>query len=139
MIYKATREIEKAIKADELHYEIDETEHTSVVSVGFDGKVAKNLTVRFISRDDDNDFSVRCFSIANTPEEKMDVVLKAVNEANDQYRYAKFVVDEDGDINAEYDFPVAGDNIGDSATELLVRFVDIIDKCYPKFMSAIWG
>ena len=139
MIYYATRKIERAAKEKELRYSIDETDTSSVLNIGFDGDVAKNLKIRFISRDDDNDFSVRCFSIANAPEAKVDAVLKVLNDANNDYRFAKFVLDKDNDINVEYDFPQEGSDIGEAAMELVVRFVSIIDRVYPKLMAAIWG
>ena len=138
MIYKATREIESAIKAKDLRCSVSETDTTSRVFAKFDGKVAKNLEISFISSDNDNDFSVRCFSIANVPEDKMLAAMKAVNDANRNFRFVKFTLDNDRDINAEYDFPSEGENIGPAAVELLMNFVKIIDKCYPKFMTAIW-
>ena len=139
MIYQATREIERAMKAQDLHCSIHETSSSSIVEVGFNGKVAKKMTIRFISRDDDNDFAARCFAIVNVPEDKLTKLRRVVNGLNNEYRFLKFIIDEDNDLNLEFDFPVKGESVGPAAVEILIRTSNILDDCYPKLMSAIWA
>jgi len=83
--------------------------------------------------------SVRAYSIVNVQPSKKAAVMIAVNELNNQYRYVKFTLDGDNDVNAEYDLPVRCDNPGPVCTEMFVHFMKIIDKAYPTLMQAIWG
>ena len=59
---------------------------------------------------------------------------------NLKVRFLKFVMDADGDINVEYDFPVrSGDEcIGEMVFEIFVRAMSILDNEYGIFMKALY-
>ena len=95
--------------------------------------------IQFISNDDDDDVAVRVFSLLNLDESNREKLLPTINELNEQYRFVKFVCDSDGDLNLEYDFPVNGSNPAESATEMVARFVNIINEVYPVFMRKLWS
>lgn len=138
-MYKATEEIRKAFEERGLKFRVNEGEKTCSVEAGFKSGAGVNVKIRFISTDDENDVAVRAFQIVSVPEAKRDEVLKKVNELNTQYRYAKFTIDDDGDINVEYDMPVKGANVGECALEMFLRFMKIIDQALPQIMKVIWA
>jgi len=141
MIYKMTKNIYDwfQVNKPDLKVFIDEGEKTSNVWLQFGIKNGGSYRVRFISSDDDNDVSVRAYAIVSVDSAKRSKVLEAINTVNDKYRYAKFVIDEDNDINVEYDFPVRSKNVEKCASEILSRFVNIIDEAYPVIMRAVFG
>lgn len=96
------------------------------------------VDVLFVSVDDSNAVMVRLFGIiSNVEEDKIGEMLQVINECNGQYRYAKFFLDSESDINIEYDFPARTDDshIGPMACEIFVRIMRIVDECYPKLMK----
>lgn len=139
MTYQATKKIARALEERDIRYKVEETEKSSYVEVSFKGDNIRGINIKLISSDDDNDVSVRSYAIVSVPDEKKAAILAIVNEINLKYRYLKFVLDEDGDVNAEYDIPQKTVEIGDVGYELVSRFVNIIDKAYPMFMRALWS
>ena len=83
--------------------------------------------------------AVRVIALTRVEEEKVPVILPVINELNVKYRFVKFTLDKDNDINVEYDYPVSCSNPGESAEEIMIRFVQIIDESYPSLMRAMWA
>ena len=81
---------------------------------------------------------MRVFGLIHVNEDARPRVLKACNAVNRKFRYVKFVLDDDGDVNVEYDCPVSGSNPATSAREMVIRFADIVDQAYPDLMRAIY-
>ena len=138
MIYNATKLIDEAFKQAGIKYRVEDGEKTSRVVAGFTPKNGSAVRVNFISSDDDNDVAVRAIAIVSATDDKRDAMLRIVNECNAQFRYCKFVVDDDNDVNAEFDFPVRTQNVGPMAVEIFIRFMKIIEEVYPRFMKALW-
>lgn len=144
MIYKATKLIKEEMERQGLKYSIEEFEDGSgsTLLVRFTINNGPSLRVKFISLDDKNDVAIRLFRIVeNVEESKINEMLKAVNECNCEYRYLKFILDEEHDVNIEYDLALRAEDtsIGAGACEILVRIVRIVDEVYPKFMKIIWS
>lgn len=139
MIHQATMQIAKALDQNNLKYEVKEMDNISYVQAGFSGKNVKHLSIRYLSTDEDNDVSVRVFQLATAPEEKREKILAVLNSLNRKYRYAKFVIDDDGDVNVQYDIPQKSGNVGEACIEILVRFMQILDDSYPTLMQALWS
>lgn len=106
--------------------------------LGFDLTNGASYRIRFISKDNDNDVAVRVFGLVRVDDEKRIKLLPVINSLNVKYRYAKFVCDNDGDINVEYDYPVKCTPT-ESAGEIVARFVNIIKESYPELMRAMWS
>lgn len=138
-MFQATRQISEAFTEKELKFRVEENDQRSYLEAGFNGDNVKAVKVRFISTDNDNDVAVRAYRIVSTNADKLPKVLKAINELNNKYRYIKFVVDEDNDINAEYDLAVRTGNVGPVCVEIFIRFMNIIDEAYPVLMQAMWA
>ena len=139
-IYRATREISNAFDKKDLKYKLNTTSNSSAVEAGYSGDNVSGVKMLFISRDDDNDVAVRAFNVVRgVSEAKRGEVLKLINSLHAKYRYVRFVLDEDGCIDVEYDFPVEGGNIGEASVEIFVRLAKIIDEAYPQFMKTMWA
>lgn len=144
MIYKATKLIKEEMERQGLKYSIEEFKDGSgsTLLVRFTINNGPSLRVKFISLDDKNDVAIRLFRIVeNVAESKINEMLKTVNECNCEYRYLKFILDEEHDVNIEYDLALRAEDtsIGAEACEILVRIVRIVDEVYPKFMKIIWS
>ena len=138
-MFKATRSIYRALKADsDLKVFTDEDDSRSFVWLQFGIKNGGTYRINFISTDDDNDVAVRIFGIVNASSDNIRPLLSVVNKLNCKYRYAKFSIDKDGDVNIEYDFPLSS-TPEDCAREIVLRLANIIDEAYPELMRAIWS
>ena len=65
--------------------------------------------------------------------------LMACNDANKQYRWVRFYIDEDNDVVAAADAIVSEESVFDEVIELIVRMLHIVDDLYPSFMKARWA
>ncbi len=139
-VYQATQAIYNRLREEDgWRPFIDETSKSSVVWLQFGVKNGGSYKIRFISSDDDNDVAVRVYSLITVDEDKRPQVMKALNDLNRRFRFIKFVCDDDGDVNVEYDFLVNAENIPASAREMVIRLVKIIDESYPEIMKALWS
>ncbi len=140
-MYQATVAISQEFDRANIKYQLtdDQDEGYSYVEASFKSKAGTVVLVKYISRDNDNDYAVRVFSLAHIPDEKIEDALKLINAKNRKFRYVKFVLDDDGDVNMEYDLPMKGGNLGPCAVEMFIRFVKIIDEVLPEFMHLIWA
>ena len=138
-MYHATEVIAKTFQEKGLKFRTRETDKYSILEAGFDGKVIQNVVIRFISSDNDNDVSVRSTDIARYPEGKLDLGYKRCNTINEKYRFLKFVMDDEGNVNVQFDFPqeISDDSLGMAAREIFIRCMKIIDECYRDIMMDI--
>lgn len=139
-MFKMTKAIYETLKNDEgLKVFTDEAEGTSCAWLQFGIKNGGSYRIRFINTDDDNDTAVRVYSLLSVEGDQKDKVFPVLNKLNRKYRFVKFVMDDDGDINVEYDYPVSAVDPSKSAKEIVIRIVSIIDKAYPDLMHAMWA
>ncbi|HIU18805.1 MAG TPA: YbjN domain-containing protein [Candidatus Limiplasma stercoravium] len=139
-MFAATKRIYNALKAKEgLKVFTEENEKSSEVWLQFPVKNGGNYRIKFISTDNDNDVAVRVFGLLRVDDTQKAKILEALNALNVKYRYVKFCCDNDGDVNIEYDYPVRSENPENSAEEIVIRFVKIIDDAYPQLMHALWN
>lgn len=98
--------------------------------------------MHFISHDNDNDVAVRIIGlVSDAPMEKRLRVMEACNVLNNKIRYLKFALDDDGDVNVEYDFLAHSPNegIGEMALEIFLRTMHILNSEFGIFMKAIYS
>ena len=138
-MFKMTTAIYNALKdEDGLKVFTDESEKSSNVWLQFGIKNGGSYRIKFISRDDDNDVAVRVYGLVSLEKDKSNAVLPILNQLNNKYRFVKFVLDDDGDVNIEYDYLMNCPNPAASARELIIRLVNIVDEAYPELMRALW-
>ena len=125
MIYKATELIKQEMDRQDMKYSVEEFDYRSIIFAGFG-----------------NDVAIRLYGLVNSvAESKVQKMQEVVNECNCQYRYLKFTMDKDRDVNIEYDIPLRADDetVGAMACEIFIRIMKVADDAYPKFMRVIWG
>ena len=139
-MFKMTTAIYNALKKDgDLKVFTEEYEKSSEVWLQFGIKNGGSYRIKFISRDDDNDVAVRVFGIISVEEDQKEKLLPALNELNNKYRFMKFVLDDDGDVNMEYDYPLRDPDPAASAQEMVIRIVKMVDDAYPLLMRRLWS
>lgn len=136
-MYRATREIYEAFQDSGLNCVVKELDHSSILIAGMTGKHT-NFNVSFISKDNDNDVSLRVLDLVHIDPMLMTPLLHAMNKLNSKYRYAKFVVDEEEQsVSILFDFPLNAQNTGPIALELLARVSRIVDDAYPVLIQYV--
>ncbi len=139
-MFQATAAIYEALTQDgDLKVFTSDGEKSSEVWLAFNVKNGGNYRIRFISTGNDNSVAVRVFELLSVSEDKAEQIYKAINELNCKYRYAKFCCGENGNISVEYDYPLGCSNPSESAKEIIIRFVQIINEAYPVLMHALWA
>lgn len=141
MIFKATTLIRQEFDAKNLKNLVQERDEVSSLNAGFAVKNGPGLEVKFISYDDSNTVAIRLFALVRVSDEDRAKVYDVINTANTNFRYVRFYIDKEGDVNMGYDLPqTTPDNlVGPMCVEMFVRFVDVINKVYPDFMRALWS
>jgi hypothetical protein len=136
-MYRATREIYEAFQDADLKCVVKELDHSSILLAGIAGKHT-SFDVAFVSKDNDNDVSLRVLDLVHIDPMLMTPLLHAVNKLNSKYRYAKFVVDEEeAAVSLFFDFPLNAKNTGPIALELLSRVSKIVDDAYPVLVQYV--
>ena len=140
-MYKATGLIQEVFDKKGVKYRVDTAGNAEIVCAGFSIDEGPFVIARFISRDNDNDVALRVLSlINNVPEAKRARVMEACNVLNNKVRYMKFYIDEDGDVNVEFDFPVnvCDECLGEAAYDMFQRIMAILKGEYTLFMKALY-
>lgn len=138
-MFNATPIVEAALKKAGLKCHALDLGELSFVEAGFTGE---NTTtkIRFISSDNDNDIKVMTENIAKVNPAKRDRMYAILNSLNCKYKFAKFTMDDNGGVCAQYDVPISiGDSLEAVALEIALRFAKIVDDAYPEIMKEIWG
>lgn len=73
------------------------------------------------------------------PDDKIVDVLLICNEMNSNYRFAKFVLDEENTIIVEADGFLDEETAGIEANTLLLSAYRNVDELYKKVMKTIWA
>ena len=137
-MYKMTHLIYDTLKkVENLKVYTKETENSSSVWVKFSVGNNHSYTIYFISNDDDNDVAVRIFGLVSVDKSRRISILPVLNNLNNKNRYVKFTLDEDGDINLEYDYNIDCPDPAASAFEILTRIIHIVNDSYPTILRAL--
>ena len=139
-MHRAIQLISDHMKQKELKFDVRELDEISVLSIGY-SEENHSSKIQMYATDNDNDIKVRSEIIAKFSGEKLQKGLELINKLNEEYRFAKFVIDSDGDLTAEYDFPknMSDEAIGECAIELSIRMSSIINDVYPEIMRTVWA
>ncbi len=134
-------QIQKVMDERGVVYTLDETEEHGILFCPFRIENGPASRVVFISCQNRSDIGVRLYEFIGVSKEKIETILPVINDINNDYRYVKFVVDTDGSVQMEYDFPeeMDLDTLGNCCFEIFVRFMQIADECYARIMKTIWG
>ena len=101
--------------------------------------IETNVAIHAVFDDDGHTVGIRSFRFARAKEDCFVDVLKTCNELNTRFRWVKFSVDHDYDVNVEIDCIVNEETAGEVVLELVQRLCSIADDAYPELMRAIYG
>lgn len=135
----AIQEISRKFDELELHYRVTQGKNSDVIRLNMSTDSGAKTEYVIFPSGKESDVSVRVYGIVKVPENKREALMKVCNELNSKYRYAKFVMDTDRDVNVEYDIARNNGALADTVMEIIVRFHKIIDEAYPMLMRAIWA
>ena len=106
------------------------------IETGFTGK-EKNYMIKFISTGDDT-LAVRVFALLSAEKSQYPKIYPVLNKLQDQFRFLRFTLDRDGDINVEYDATCCDRDAGMVAMEMIIRITKILDEAYPELKRAVY-
>lgn len=137
---KTAQAFMKACEAKDWHYKDarDLENGKSVVVCGISGQDTR-YDIRFFFDQDETSVAVRVFGLTRVQKDAYARVLLCANSLNLKFRWVKFCIDKDDDLNLEHDAVVNTDNAGEVCVEILGRFMGIVDKAYPVIMKAQYG
>ena len=142
MIFNATSIIAEKFDTHDIKYRIVELEQASIIEAGYQIECGPAVVVKFISRDEDNDVAIRLYNLVHhVPDNKKARIQEVCNELNNKVRFYKFNIDDDNDVNAEYDLMVSvtDECVGEIAVEAFARIMHILDEEYCHFMEALYS
>ncbi|MBR5617439.1 MAG: hypothetical protein IKW50_04580 [Oscillospiraceae bacterium] len=133
----AINEVHKAFDKAGLKHDVQQLGTKSVLITGMTGKADSYKF--FLIKDDDSgsDIALRIIKIINCPSYLHDQAREVLNSLQIKYRFLRFTIDKDGDINGEYDFPTTYDDIGSGAVEMCLRLTLILDDCLPELKRLV--
>lgn len=110
------------------------------VRVSYSGDNTNKIDINVIfDKDGEGLVALRCWSFGKVPDGKRIQMLEACNSLNNEYRWVKFYIDDDGDIAASLDAVIDISTVGAECIQLVSRMVSIYDKAYPKLMKEVWS
>lgn len=110
----------------------------SVIRVGWNLNNCK-LNIYFFFGSDGTDVHLIGDGFCKSGPEKREAVLNAVNECNKHFRWMKFVLKDEGDVEVEDDAVIQLDSCAEECFELMIRMCSIVDDAYPILMKAMWS
>ncbi len=139
-MYKITESIKEYYDRDNIGIKVQEEEEYDYISLYYDGDNVKNIRCSvFVEKEEMPAVLVRLFGVCVIPEERCDVLVKMINEFNEDFKWAEFSISEKNELNISSKSYVTEENAGDVADMLCYFCVDAYDEVFAKIMSAIWN
>jgi len=134
----ALQVIKSALDENDLKYRDVSNENFQAIRLGFGLENMSSGEVFIIFDDDGESYRIRSGVIMSVADSKRAKMLETINKVNNDYRWARFFIDGDGDlmIQEDVDFLVPDKHL---AMISILRFVQIMDDAYPEFMRAQWA
>lgn len=106
-----------------------------VIRLRVKGSHGNSFTVTYIFSPEGRDVSIRIFGLVTARREILHPVLHRCNLMNNRFRWVKFTLDEDWDLNLEADCILLPETAGDVCLDMLYRLVRTADAAYPQILS----
>ena len=111
----------------------------TAVTLGVTGSHGNSYNVGFYFDTNETGVAIRVYQFTACNDSNYARMLLACNELNNKYRWVKFVIDDDRDINIEADCVVSPSTAGTVCVEMFYHFMGIAKEAYPVLMRAQWG
>lgn len=98
-----------------------------------------SIAVRCIFDKDGHTVAVRAYRFSKANDNNYAKILFACNKLNNRFRWVKFVIDDDNDVNIETDAIVDEHSVGEVLTTLVNQMCSIADDAYPILMKAAFS
>ena len=109
------------------------------VKVTYTGSNLKSIPVLvYFDKEGEGIVQFKCWEILNF-KEMPERGYKACNEANAQWRWVKYYLDDDMDVVASIDAYIDAETCGKECLDLVRRVVNITDKAFPAIAKHRWG
>ena len=138
-MYQAIASIQEAFQKANLKFSVDQVGNNWILRAGVNGSASVYHFLFIKSDETGSDIALRIFNQVKFPPHAIQRGYEVLNDLQLKYRHIRFVLDKDGNVNVEYDFPTAYQPIGDGAVEMLVRLTKVLDECYPVLMRSVWN
>ena len=137
-VNQAVKEIAAAFRGHEIRHQVHAENGFCAMTCDFKGSYGNPFTIVFISMENRNNVSVRCYhALPDLSPERLSLIHEIIGENNRRFCFVKFYLDGEA-LCMEYDIPSKTANIGVVAIEILLYMVKIVDGSWPKLMKAIW-
>ena len=139
--FQASHLIASAFENENIIFNVVNEYGGEEIRSSFHVECGPNVIVEFTSFDNDNDVTIRISDLISfIPKEKRVRVIEACNIVNSRIRYLRFYVDGYGDLNVEYDLPLAtsDESVGEAAVELFYHIKNVLDEEYHTFVKALY-
>ncbi len=133
--------LEEIFNERDLNFDVKKVEEKTIFRLPMSAKNCPGLNVH-LNVSEHGDAQLRCYLAENVKEHQRDALLEVINSLNGRYRYITLSIDSDGDILSTYDFTFFStdeETITRQVLTMLYLVSDIMDKCIPKIMKAIWS
>lgn len=107
----------------------------TVVALGVNDSHGNTYTVKYFFYPDEKDVAIRVYGLATGRPNIYPEMLRRCALLNNQYRWIKFVVDEEFDVNMEADCIISPETAGDVCLEMFRIFVFTARSAYPFLVS----
>ncbi len=125
----------------DLNFRVKQLGEKVVFGLPMSAKNCPGLNVH-LSTSAHGDVQIRAYLAENVEDYQRDAIIDVLNTLNSRYRYITLSIDDDGDILATYDFTFFSDDedvVTRQVLTMLYLISDIMDKCIPPIMKAIWS
>lgn len=119
-------------------FSVKEMDDGSVVVSCRNSGTKSDINVIFSGDDDGKHVGFRTV-FDHCPKDRYPAAMVACNALNNQYRWLKFYLDDDGDIMVEDDAIVFEDSAAAECFELIARTVSILEEARPILMRVMYG
>ena len=132
--------VEQIFDDNDWNYTSQVKDDKKIFGLPFDAKNMPSIRL-FVTVTSYGDVKVNSYLANEIPPEKSSAMIQTLNALNNRYRYITLSLDEDGDILAQYDFTIFGDDLETidkqvGSTIFLVK--EVMDKCFPEIMKTLW-
>ena len=141
MYLSTTRNFVRTCDREGLKYQDPYTTDSgkNVVVLGVNGSHGNSYDVKFLFDTDEKSVGVRVYRFSKANRDNFARLLLACNDLNTKYRWLKFCIDDDRDLNIEIDAVIDPSTAGAVCTELFYRIISIAKDAYPVIMKAQFG
>ncbi len=133
--------LEDIFNERDLNFDVKQVGEKTIFRLPMSAKNGPGLNVH-LNVSERGDAQIRCYLAKNVEDYQHETLLSVINYLNSHYRYITLSIDSDGDISATYDFTFFSEDedvITKQVLTMLYLVSDIMDKCTPKIMKAIWS